>query len=303
MPSPRSVALIPARQGSKRVAGKNIRPLHGHPLIAYTIAARSRAVSAIVSIVSTDSEEIAKIARHYGAEVPFLRPEAMASDHVARHRVAGVHARGTRKARRDVRLFSLLRPTSPFRIARNDSTGVAVVSGTIGRSIRCVPSRSATNIRARCGSSEDNGCCRSCRSVPRAAVAQHAVSGASRDLRAERQPRDRVDARGSRHAIDRRRNHSAVRDGGVGGLRHQQRARLDDRRALAVVGCGHASRCPSTGLSATLGRISIQWEFERLLITKSRRARSTVRLRSPPARAPSLSKGGLRELRVFVING
>lgn len=68
------LAFIPARAGSRRIPNKNIKPLCGKPLIAYTIevAKKSKYVSRIV--VSTDSEEIAVVAKNYGAEVPFLRP-------------------------------------------------------------------------------------------------------------------------------------------------------------------------------------------------------------------------------------
>jgi N-acylneuraminate cytidylyltransferase len=80
MTAPTCVALIPARSGSKRVPGKNVRTLCGHPVIAYTIAAavQSRAFSAV--IVSTDDPDYAAIARRYGAEVPFLRPVLFAGD-------------------------------------------------------------------------------------------------------------------------------------------------------------------------------------------------------------------------------
>src|SRR3954467_15645707 len=77
---PSAVALIPARQGSKRVPGKNVRMLNGHPALAYTIAPAIESGVFDTVMVSTDSEEIAEIARHYGAEVPFLRPSAFASD-------------------------------------------------------------------------------------------------------------------------------------------------------------------------------------------------------------------------------
>ena len=114
---PSAVALIPARVGSKRVPGKNVRPLGGHPMIAYTIgpALESRVFESV--IVSTDSEEIAAIARHYGAEVPFLRPPAFASDtspdiEWLEYTLAELAARG-----RTWDCFSLLRPTSPFRTA------------------------------------------------------------------------------------------------------------------------------------------------------------------------------------------
>ncbi len=60
--------------------GKNVRPLAGHPAIAYTIAPALESGVFESVIVSTDSEEIAAIARHYGAEVPFLRPAAFSGD-------------------------------------------------------------------------------------------------------------------------------------------------------------------------------------------------------------------------------
>jgi len=74
------VALIPARGGSKGVPRKNIRQLAGKPLIAYAIetALKSRLIDRVV--VSTEDDEIAEIARQYGAEVPFMRPEPLSRD-------------------------------------------------------------------------------------------------------------------------------------------------------------------------------------------------------------------------------
>lgn len=74
------IALVPARGGSKSVPKKNIRSFKGHPLIAYSIAVAKLARNIDRVIVSTDSEEIADAARHYGAEVPFLRPSEYAQD-------------------------------------------------------------------------------------------------------------------------------------------------------------------------------------------------------------------------------
>lgn len=74
------VALIPARGGSKSVPKKNIRIFSGHPLIAYSIAVARLSRNIDRVIVSTDSEEIADIAQHYGAEIPFLRPAKFAQD-------------------------------------------------------------------------------------------------------------------------------------------------------------------------------------------------------------------------------
>ena len=74
------VAVIPARGGSKRVPGKNIIDFNGKPLIAWTIEAAKKTGLFEKIVVSTDSEEIAKISKEYGAEVPFLRRTA-ADDH------------------------------------------------------------------------------------------------------------------------------------------------------------------------------------------------------------------------------
>jgi N-acylneuraminate cytidylyltransferase len=115
MQSPTCAALIPARAGSKRIANKNIRLLHGHPLIAYTIAAARQSGLFSAVIVSTDSEEIAAVARHYGAEIPFLRPAEYSGElspdiEWLRHLLRRLLEEG-----RSFDAFSLLRPTSPFR--------------------------------------------------------------------------------------------------------------------------------------------------------------------------------------------
>jgi len=111
------IALIPARSGSKRVTGKNVRLLGGHPMLAYTIAAARESGVFESVIVSTESEDIAAIARRYGAEVPFLRPAEFAGDtspdiEWLDYTLAELGQRG-----RTWDCFSLLRPTSPFRTA------------------------------------------------------------------------------------------------------------------------------------------------------------------------------------------
>jgi YrbI family 3-deoxy-D-manno-octulosonate 8-phosphate phosphatase len=110
------LALIPARGGSKSIPRKNIKPLAGHPLIAYSIAAALQAKSVTRTIVSTDDEEIATIARQYGAETPFLRPAELAQDHttdlpVFQHALAWL-------AENEAYIPDIivqLRPTSPIR--------------------------------------------------------------------------------------------------------------------------------------------------------------------------------------------
>lgn len=75
------IAVIPARIGSKRVPRKNMKPLNGRPLISYTIDAALRSGIFKKVIVSTDSPELADVARSYGAEVPFLRDRSLADDY------------------------------------------------------------------------------------------------------------------------------------------------------------------------------------------------------------------------------
>ena len=94
-----------------------MRLLAGHPTLAYTISAAVESGVFASVIVSTDSEAIADIARHYGAEVPFLRPQVLAGDRSPdiewlEHALRELEARGRRWD-----AFSLLRPTSPFRTA------------------------------------------------------------------------------------------------------------------------------------------------------------------------------------------
>jgi N-acylneuraminate cytidylyltransferase len=111
---PKFLALIPARAGSARVPGKNVRFLAGHPLFAYTVAA-ARASGVFDRIVcSTDSEVIRKIALHYGAEAPFLRPAELATA-VSPDIEWIKHALAQLDGAYDC--FSILRPTSPFRSA------------------------------------------------------------------------------------------------------------------------------------------------------------------------------------------
>ena len=110
------VALIPARAGSKRVPDKNIRPLADHPLIAYTIAAAIDSGVFSDVIVSTDSEHYAEIAKHYGAQVPFLRPAALAGDQSPDIEWVEFTLYRLEEADRKYDCFSILRPTSPFRL-------------------------------------------------------------------------------------------------------------------------------------------------------------------------------------------
>ncbi len=75
------VAIIPARGGSKRIPRKNIKPFFGQPIIGYSIRAAQESGLFDSIVVSTDDEEIADVARSFGADIPFMRPPSLADDH------------------------------------------------------------------------------------------------------------------------------------------------------------------------------------------------------------------------------
>ncbi len=109
------LAIIPARGGSKELPNKNIRSLLGKPLIAWTIGQAIRSKHIDNLIVSTDSKDIAKIAKKYGARVPFLRPKRLAKDKsliydAIMHAVKWFEKRGE-----FFDIVVLLEPTSPLR--------------------------------------------------------------------------------------------------------------------------------------------------------------------------------------------
>jgi N-acylneuraminate cytidylyltransferase len=110
------LALIPARGGSKGIPRKNIRPFAGYPLIAWSIAAAKQSEAVTRIIVSTDDEEIASVAREFGAETPFMRPAKLAEDNTTDLPVFE-HALGWlaehEKFHPDI--VVQLRPTSPIR--------------------------------------------------------------------------------------------------------------------------------------------------------------------------------------------
>jgi CMP-N,N'-diacetyllegionaminic acid synthase len=111
----KTLAIIPARKGSKRLPGKNVKMLMGKPLIAWTIEQAKRCEYFDEIIISTDCSEIANIAQEFGASVPFLRPKELSQDlsssmdlveHALNHYVSeGVHFDNV----------ALLEPTSPLR--------------------------------------------------------------------------------------------------------------------------------------------------------------------------------------------
>ena len=109
------IAIIPARSGSKSLPKKNILPLNGKPLLSYSISYGLESPEVDKVVVSTDSEEFAKIARKYGAEVPFLRPPELATDN-CRDFSFMRHALDYFDSIDEIYdIYVLLRPTSPLR--------------------------------------------------------------------------------------------------------------------------------------------------------------------------------------------
>jgi CMP-N,N'-diacetyllegionaminic acid synthase len=138
--SPRLLAVIPARGGSKRLPRKNLLPLGGRPLICWTIAA-ARASGVVDEIlVSTDDEEIAAIARDAGALVPWLRPQELSTD-TATSAAVLQHALNSYEADAGaVAAVLLLQPTSPFRSAASIRDAVAHFRAQAEDDVRAVVS-------------------------------------------------------------------------------------------------------------------------------------------------------------------
>ena len=110
------IAIIPARGGSKGLPGKNIRNLHGKPLIAYTIEAALKSPYIEEAILSTDSQEIANVGLQYGVKVPFLRPAKLASDNaLAIDNYIFTIEKLESMSNKEIRSIMVLQPTSPLR--------------------------------------------------------------------------------------------------------------------------------------------------------------------------------------------
>lgn len=133
MTTSRVLAVIGARGGSKGLPGKNVRPLLGLPLIAHSLACAALAKAVTRTIVTTDSEEIAAVARAHGGDVPFLRPGALAQDTtpmfpVVTHALLEVE----RLEQRTYDFVVLLDPTSPGRLPSEIDKGIGMLEAAPG---------------------------------------------------------------------------------------------------------------------------------------------------------------------------
>lgn len=143
---PEILALIPARGGSKSIPRKNLLLINGKPLIAYSIEQALASEHITRTIVSTDDEEIASVARSYGAEVPFMRPADFAQDastdlDVFRHALTTLRDRDGYTCE----LVVHLRPTGPVRrVARIDEAIARLMRDPAADSLRSVTSPEQT---------------------------------------------------------------------------------------------------------------------------------------------------------------
>jgi N-acylneuraminate cytidylyltransferase len=124
------LAVIPARGGSKGLPGKNTRPLAGLPLIAHSIRYAAMCPEIARTIVTTDCNQIAEVARAHGGEVPFLRPPALARDdtgmlEVLQHAISQVESEEGRR----YRSVLLLQPTDPCRLPSDVTAAVSRLDG------------------------------------------------------------------------------------------------------------------------------------------------------------------------------
>jgi CMP-N,N'-diacetyllegionaminic acid synthase len=135
----RILALIPARGQSRRLPGKNIRPLQGKPLIVWSIEAARDVPDICDILVSTDDPAIAEVARGAGAMVPWLRPAELATD-TARNADVALHALKWYEdgLREPVDGLLLLQPTSPFRTPATVQRGIEQFGGNGHRPVLAV---------------------------------------------------------------------------------------------------------------------------------------------------------------------
>ena len=119
----RSIAIIPARSGSKGLRDKNIKDLCGRPLLAYSIEAAKQSGCFDTIMVSTDSEKYAEVARQWGAEVPFLRSSETSGDTDSSWAVVREVLAGYENLGQVFGVFALLQPTTPLRTAEDIKTG------------------------------------------------------------------------------------------------------------------------------------------------------------------------------------
>ena len=125
-----TLAIITARGGSKRIHRKNIKEFNGKPIIAYSIEAALKSGAFDEVMVSTDDEQIADIARKYGAVVPFFRSEKTSNDYATTSDVIEEVLEEYKKRGREFDVFACIYPTAPFITAEKLKNAVDILSAS-----------------------------------------------------------------------------------------------------------------------------------------------------------------------------
>ena len=124
------IAIIPARGGSKRIPRKNIKDFCGRPIMSYSIEAAKNSGLFDEIMVSTDDEEIAAVAKRYGASVPFLRSAAGSSDYATTAQVVLEVVEAYKKAGEEFTYICCIYPTAPFITAGKINTAFQMLDET-----------------------------------------------------------------------------------------------------------------------------------------------------------------------------
>ena len=222
---PRAVAFVPARSGSERVPGKNVRPLAGHPLLAYAIETAHQSGVFERVIASTDSEAIADIARWYGAEVPFLRPAEYAT-------AVSPDIEWLRdtleRLDEPYELFAIIRATNPFRgpdtVRRGLEQLLATPEADSLRAVELVKQHPGKMWVLAARRSDDGAVAGPVGARRR--VARRPVPGSPARVRPEQRARDRLDAGRRGDGLARGARPRAVSHRGQRGLQRGRRGGL-----------------------------------------------------------------------------
>ncbi len=134
----KSIAIIPARGGSKRIPRKNIKDFLGKPIIAYSIEAALKSGIFDEVMVSTDDKEIAEVSREYGANVPFLRSEETSNDYAGTEDVMSEVLREYKKRGKEFDIFCCLYSTAPFVTADHLKEAYALLHDSVDASFTVV---------------------------------------------------------------------------------------------------------------------------------------------------------------------
>lgn len=154
--SDKSIAIITARGGSKRIPKKNIKDFNGKPIIAYSIQAALESNIFDEVMVSTDSEEIADIAREYGAKVPFMRSEATSNDTATTADVLKEVLATYKQQGQEFEYMTCIYPTAPFVTAEKLKKAMELLKSTQSAEIMTVVKYSSPPQRAL--TMNDNNC-------------------------------------------------------------------------------------------------------------------------------------------------